>query len=128
MSDNTKHPIAVADPEPDYVPARTTDPDTSKAAAKKVNISGRQAKVLQAFACVYNQAQLHQDMSNDELTIFMGESQNGSVSSRVTELRKKGFLKYSGNKRQSREGSPQRCHIYVADPAERERLRLEPQE
>lgn len=97
----------------DYIPARRYDPDTSKIAARMVDTTKREQAVLDAFIAA------NRPMCNEQLIDFMQEEQTGNVSSRVTSLRRKGFLRWTGTYYESRQKRPQRVNALVP-VAERE--------
>ena len=113
-----KHPIADID-LPDHIPARSYDRDTAKQAAAEVNITEREHECMTIYWMVKHGQMVcpgysgATDLTNDELSILTGDAQVANISSRSSKLYEKGVLRYTGNKRQSREGRDQDCKEYV---------------
>lgn len=88
---------------------RNSDPPTARAAAPGGrHLNERQIVVLRVFQ------QAHpRDLTNEDVIDALGEEQVGNISSRVTELRDRQYIKLSGNKRKSRQGKMQQAHAWV---------------
>jgi hypothetical protein len=88
---------------------RNSDPITSRLAAPQGrHLNDRQKIVLAVF-----EKASPSDLTNEQVIDALGEEQVGNISSRVTELRDRQYIRLSGAHRKSRQGKPQQCHVWV---------------
>lgn len=86
---------------------RNSDPITSRIAAHLVDTTKREQQVLNAFIAV------NRPMCNEQVADSTGDDQYSNISSRVTSLRRKGFLRWNGAYHKSRQGRNQRVNQLV---------------
>lgn len=86
---------------------RRNDPATSREAAEKVDTNARGRVVEEVFCNAYPG-----DLANEEVAKILGVK-DGSISSRVTELRNMGVLGKTQRRHKSDDGGSQQCHVWV---------------
>lgn len=92
---------------------RKHDAPTAVEAGKKVNRGERRRVVEEVFRKAYPG-----DLANEEVAQLL-DVKDGSISSRVSELRKLGVLEKTARRHKSEDGGSQGCHVWIP-PDERE--------
>lgn len=100
------------DSEPRVIPSRTTDPETSHAAAREIKIraGSQRARLLQAFAywqddAATAKAWAHSGLTDEEAMKWaIGVSSDSEYSKRCSELREAGYIEPTGETRTGSSG------------------------
>jgi hypothetical protein len=89
-------------PTPPRTLYRATDPDTSRAAAESIEVTGLEQMVYEAICRVGREGR-----TQDELLILFHTYSYSSITARPAALKRKGLIGYSGEKRAGMSGRAQ---------------------